>query len=43
MKEMLLKAGTVIVGDGTIANDVFLLIQEGKIVKIGLDVEGSGK
>ncbi|MFW9966762.1 MAG: amidohydrolase family protein [Candidatus Thorarchaeota archaeon] len=43
MREMLLKAGTVIVGDGTKASDVSILIQENKIAEIGSQVaSGSG-
>jgi imidazolonepropionase-like amidohydrolase len=43
MKEILLKAGTMIVGDGTTANDVSILIQEDKIAEIGSDIAaGSG-
>ncbi|MHA1925977.1 MAG: amidohydrolase family protein [Candidatus Thorarchaeota archaeon] len=41
MKEILLKARTVIIGDGSLANDVAILVQEGRITKIGSDAASS--
>jgi imidazolonepropionase-like amidohydrolase len=41
MREILLKAGTVIVGDRTTASDVSILIQEGKIAKLGSGIKSA--
>ncbi|MHA2386101.1 MAG: hypothetical protein ACXAEE_07820, partial [Candidatus Thorarchaeota archaeon] len=43
MKEILLKAGTVIIGDGTIANDVSILIQGDRIAKVGPDADSGSE
>lgn len=40
MKEMLLKAGTLIVGDGTTSSNTSILIKEGRIAKIEPNIVG---